>query len=351
MIVTFANPISCFFIRRYIYGFEIDYELVDLYESYLAADKYLLNHFSKAFFEYIQGRLDEESSCLIYDQLIKIGEREEIPFASVRTMIIEHSQKTLESEHFTQIDQETLISLLSLDQLSVDEINLLVAVSKWIDCEVQRQGLPVNRENRRRVFEPIKGYILFTALTPEKIANHEEIAELFTPDEIGLLFLHLLNKRNPLMIELKTLRRAGARVCCVFVTDFVSVIGDFYSNRFHLAVNRRVSILTIYSTYSNNITTAILSLKILDSNGVDLGLKPRVSFKEGKLCFSFDQPFDVEPNIFYILQFAGHGNATREDHLSQQQQLNYKESIIFYLNSTLFKNYHCIRGIEFMSLD
>ena len=141
---------------------EIDFELSELYESYLAADKYLLHHFSEPFFEYIKGRLNAESSCLIYDQLIKIGEREEIPLPQVRTAVIEGGIKAFQSEHFMQIDQETLISLLSADELAVDEIDLLVAVSKWVDCEMQRQSLPANGENRRKMFERIKGYILFS---------------------------------------------------------------------------------------------------------------------------------------------------------------------------------------------
>ena len=50
----------------------------------MAADKYLLYGFSKAFFDYIQSKLNRtepESDCLIYDQLIKLikfEEREEV---------------------------------------------------------------------------------------------------------------------------------------------------------------------------------------------------------------------------------------------------------------------------------
>ena len=126
-------------------------------------------------------------------------------------MIISNSMETLESEHFPKIEQETLISLLSLDQLNVAEVNLLLAVSNWVDCEVQRQELPVNGENRRRVFQSIKPYILFTALKPKAIADNNQIEELLTSEERGALVLHLLNKRNPSPIEQKTARRAGPR--------------------------------------------------------------------------------------------------------------------------------------------
>ena len=256
-------------------------------------------------------------------------------------MIIENSQKTLESEHFTQIDQETLISLLSLDRLSVDEIDLLVAVSKWIDCEVQRQGLPVNGENRRQVFQPIKSYILFTALTPENIANYEEIDELLTFEERGSLVLHLLNKRNPLVIELKTPRRTS--VCSVFVVDALYV-GDLdYSETTGLLVNRRVSIRKIYTTHSGS--AQHLCLQIQDSNREDLTSNIEKSVQDGRLCFSFNPPFDLEPNTNYTLQVDGGGKMRREDRLSQQLHLNYKESVSFYLAP--LDNHHCIGGLEF----
>ena len=81
------------------------------------------------FFDYIKGRLGAKSSYLIHGQLIKIGKPEETTF---------------ESENFTQIDQETSISLRSLDRLRLAEIDVLAAVPKLADCEVQSRGLLVN---------------------------------------------------------------------------------------------------------------------------------------------------------------------------------------------------------------
>ena len=322
----------------------IDYELTELYESYLAADKYLLHHFSKAFYDYIQGKLNAESGCLIYDQLIKIGQREEISLASVRTWIIEESEVTFQSNQFTQIDQETLISLLSLNQLRIDEVDLLAAVSKWVDCELQRRSLPVNRENRRRVFEPIKGYILFTALTPETFASCKEIAELLTFEERGSLALYLLAKDNPSMVELKTPRKAGSSTCSVFVVD-TRYVGQFvYSEAPRLTVNRGVSIRTVFTTYS--LRAQHLSLKILDSKGVDLGLKIESVVQDGRLCFSFNPPFVMKPNSEYTFEVIGDGKSTTEDHLSYQRQLSYKGSVVFVLNTSPYEN-HCIRGLEF----
>ena len=316
----------------------------------MAADKYLLHHFGEALFDYVKAKLNAETSCLIYDQLMKIGEREEISLADVRTMIIENSKATIESEHFTKIDQETLIGLLSLDELTVDEDELLAAVSKWVDCEVQRQGLPADSENLRKVFEPIKGYIVFTALTPEKIANCKKIAKILTWEEVGSLFLHLLNKENPWTIELKSPRNAGSSLnrYTVFVSDLFDPEARYrYLREVHLRVSRRVRILTIYSTYSEKVLGA--SLQILDSNGVDLGSKIERLAKDGKLCFSVNPPLDVQPNCSYTLKVTGDGQTTSADELSAQKNFNFKgfEFDLDYSGFIYPYKAHCIRGLEF----
>ena len=342
--VTSTNQISC--LSRYIYGFEIDFELDDLYESYLAADKYLLHHFNEAFSDYVKVNLNAENSCLIYDQLIKIGEREEISLASVRTVIIENSPEAFGSEHFTQIDRETLISLLSLDELSIAEIDLLTAVSKWVDCEVQRQDLLLNAENRRRVFEPIKGYVLFTDLTLEKIANRQEVAQLLTDEESGTLVLHLLNKNRPWKVELKTPRRSGSNFCSVFIDDARLTYLGFCSDLTRVTVNRRVSIRTIYTTYSERLQNVLF--EILDSDGLDLGLKIERFFQDGRMCFSLSPPLVLEPNTSYTLKIDDPDGLSSREFVSQQKQLNFEWSVIFDLKRR--DKYHCFRGFEFRFL-
>ena len=306
-----------------------------------------------AFFDYVKDNLNAESCWLIYDQLMKIGEREELPLASVRARIIENSQEAIQSDHFKQIDQETLISLLSLDELRIAEIDLLAAVSKWVDCELQRQGLPVNRENRRKAFEPIKGYVLFTALTRAQIANCKEIVELLTFVERGSLALYLLGKSNSLMVEQKTKRKAGTGVCSVFVEDsqlFTGVTDFDYSESTHLSATQRVSIRTIYTTYSE--VAQNVYFKLLDSEGlVDLGVKTKQFVKDGKWCFSFESPFVMEPFVWYTLKVYADGRMTAEDSLIRQGKLCYKKSVIFDFVDTMGSLYHCVRGLDFCLKD
>ena len=338
-------------VQRFIYGFAIDFKLSELYESYVAADKYLLHEFNKEFFDYIKGKLNPESSCLIYDQLMKIGDREEISLADVRTVIIENSKDAFESKHFRQIDQETLISLLSLDELSIAEFDLFVAVSKWVDCEVERQDLPVNGLNRLRMFEPIKSYILFTALTLEQIANGKELGLPLTNQEKGLLVMHRLNKVNQSPIELKTSRKASVSACSVFISESGSV--EFYSyshsRTMYLSLNRRVYIKTFSTIYSGS--AANLSFKIQNSKGVDLDLKTQISLQDGKWSFTFRPPFKAEPDCLYTLQITGDDQLARDQPVNTPTLENPKYSIIFNMGPNSehpeYSGRHFVEGITY----
>ena len=329
------NQISPLLGPRYTYGFEIDFEPSELYESYLAADKYLLHGFSQKFSRYIKKQLKVKNSCLIYDQLIKIGDPVQTSLDEVKSMIVKNRKEAFESEQFTEIDQETLISLLLLDELTIAEFDLFAAVSKWIDCEVRRQDLPMNGETRRRVFELINSYIVFTALKPDQITNCEWIAQLLTDEERGSLLLHWLNKDSPLKIELKTSRKAAASAYNVRLDESGLVE---YSRMVDLSVKWKVLVSFIHTTYSGSATN--LSLEIRNSDGVNLGLKPESSFRDGKWSFSFEPPFTVKPDCKYTLRITGDEQLKKEDLLSKEREL--KGPGHSFLRDSFHLSPHCV---------
>ena len=59
----------------------------------------------------------------------------------VRTLIVMNTKVAFESEYFTKIGQDTLIDILHLEFLIIDEIDVLIACSKWVDAKVDRQTL------------------------------------------------------------------------------------------------------------------------------------------------------------------------------------------------------------------
>ena len=69
------------------------------------------------------------------------------------------------------------------------------------------------------------------------------------------------------------------------------------------------------------------------------------SLKNGKWCFSFDPPFDLQPKLAYQLQFSADGRMAMDDQLSKQRELNYMESIIFKLIGSHALNLYSIYTI------
>ena len=303
----------------------------------MAADKNLLRGFNETFVRYIMGMLDTKNSCLIYDQLIKIGEREQVSLDCLRTTIITNSKWAFESEYFTQIDQETLISLLSLDELSINEFDLLAAVLRWVDCEVRRQGIPVTDESRRRVFEPIKGYVLFGALTSEEIADSEAVVRLLTEEEKRSLTLYL-DKNMPLKVKLMTSRKAFSGI---------------YSRTAYLSFKKRTIIASVETTYSGSADN--LSIKIRGPNGVDLDLKPerRLNNYNGMWFFHFfGSDFIAEPHCLYELVITGDEQLTKEDQMSKMSKMKFNTGEVCVEISTKpvlhgYSSPHIINGLCF----
>ena len=59
-------------------------------------------------------------------------------------LIDEHGKQTLESESFTELQSETVKTIISRDTLDVpSEVNVWNACVKWADAECKRQGKQV----------------------------------------------------------------------------------------------------------------------------------------------------------------------------------------------------------------
>lgn len=333
--------------KRYIYGSPIDFVLSEIYPTYKAADRYLLHHFQEPFFASIKSKLDAKNSCLIYDQLMKIQSENQL-MDHVRKFIVSNSKAAFNSEYFTQIDQQTLISLLSLDMLSISEINLLTAVANWVDCEVQRRGLPDTLANIRTVFEPIKGYIIFTDLKSEEIANCSEIARLLTEEEMSALVLHLSgNKKVPWTVERKTARTVGSHVCKAKPARFSSTnLEGPFSNQTYLMSTRSVRIKTIYSGYSSAAVNP--RIELVNTNDGSTISSFDSSLKDRKWQFTLNPPLLVEPNIKYKARATAAGSMCREDQVNDCPNLDHNQTTIFRLSfKEIYLPVSFIRAIDY----
>ena len=97
------------------------------------------------------------------------------PLNRVRDMVMSNSRAVFKNEHFIRIDLQTLTDLLKLHQLSIAEIEVLAAVSKWVNWRIEQAGMPTTPGNKRAAFAPIKRLIRFTDMLPDEVGLQREV--------------------------------------------------------------------------------------------------------------------------------------------------------------------------------
>ena len=64
-------------------------------------------------------------------------------------MIDKQTPEALSAEGFTDIDVDTLSTVLDRDSLRIREAKLFTHVIRWSEAECLRQGIPVTPDNKR----------------------------------------------------------------------------------------------------------------------------------------------------------------------------------------------------------
>ena len=333
-----------FFPNRYLYGHKIgdDFNLSEISETYTVADKYLVVGLNDVLFNHIKESLDIFNCCLIYDQLIKI-QKDDLPILKhVKSFIKYNTKKVVEHEFFTKIDENTLLDLLMMDELSVSEIELLNSCARWVKEELLREGLISNAQNKREIFKPIKNYIKFSVLSLEQMKVFGEIYDLLPAEETVSFLAHLLNGR-PLSIECKTKRKTINlyRIDSNLFNDKIS-LSQFVTS---ISANQ-TCFIQMFST-SLHKSIAFLELSI-EKNGKELKLNFEKKLIDDYWCFNFEDGFEMNSDVNYRLIFTFNQAyfGTEPNKLSSYTRL-VQEKPKFFFNLTSSNNYNCIEKIDF----
>ena len=75
------------------------------------------------------------------------------------------------AEGFTDIDIDTLTSVLDRDSLRIKESKLFGAVLRWADAECLRQNTPVSADNKRAVLGKVLAKVRFPLMSDEEFAQ------------------------------------------------------------------------------------------------------------------------------------------------------------------------------------
>lgn len=199
------------FTHRYIYTNVLkDLELSELFETFMAGDKYLVYKMSDTMFSFIKNVLNLSNCFIIYNQLMKFPTGYAcVPLDEVKTIIRYNSASAFMDKHFVNISQETLVDLLSMDVLNIEEIDVLRSCEKWVAEEIKQLNLEPNATNKQMVFKPIKNLIKFSKIPFDQLRNFNPIKDLLSSEELSSLFLDVSKFTVECNTARKTLRRAS----------------------------------------------------------------------------------------------------------------------------------------------
>ena len=313
----------------------------------MAADKYLVDYLGDNLIERIKNELNESNCCLIYDQLVKLP-KEEKALNRVRNLIEINSEAAFNNEFFTQITLDTLIDILEMKCLLIDEIDVLVACSKWVDAKVKRQKLDATIKNKQKIFAPLKSLIKFKEIKFDEIIQiGTNLRNLLCDKDITSLFLHLVDETLQLEIECKTLRtKPKIYSVSISVEGISGNIGNFCKFELDLTVNQSVVWTSIQTSFRD--INRKLELNVYENKNEMLNLKHENILINDEWCFKFKNGLRLDVLNEYKLSFISNQSGNFEDFCKNFKfKLEEDDKIFEFELSSKGHSFHCIKKIEF----
>lgn len=334
----------------------------------MAGDKYQVYNMSHSIFAFIKNILSTSNCCIIYDQLIKFPTEYIGPLDQVKKLIRCNSESAFKNKYFVNISQETLVDLLSMDGLTMEEIGVLHACAKWVDEEIKRLNLKLNRTNKQMVFKPIKNFIRFSEITLDELRNFDQIKDLLSSDELSSLFLHHLNISKFALVCNTTRKRLELRsaYCNKQNKNTLHSIQQYrdaqhYNTQMNFSelsfvfkASKHINIINIGTFLPTKIQG--LELSIYD---VARGLKLELNYEtlhsssDNLLSIHLIDSVPILSAKDYRFVFKFQSNTIVNSQLSRDTKLiseGKDEPLVCNVTSQANNGYHCLKGIDFYLL-
>ena len=318
----------------------------------MSANKYLAHEMIDDLTKCINRSLNKLNCFVIYRELFRIPIENVTALNQVRKWIQINIKTAMNSKSFSGIEsQETLLNLLSFENLNSKEIDILEACSRWVDEEIVYRELVANSENKRKIFDPIKKHIRFADITLEELKQFDKIQDLLSLDEIGSLFLSTIDKSQKMIIDCQTPRVkpvlhhvTGPDYSTTDISDG-KVFSEFIVS---LNVDRHLLVEDIYLSLINSIKESQLSIY---ENKVELSLKSTLlKTSSGEWYFRFKDTFCMKPanDYKFIFKFTKITFLRGFEMLNRNTVLELKDGDQSIVNFKLnFERCHCIKKIHF----
>ena len=171
---------------RYLYSDEVNLTGSNVMQVLYLAKKYLVPSLADKCTEYLRKHLEASNVFSILPQAQKFEDKD--LEERCWNVIESHTGEAVTSDDFVTLERSVVESVVKRERLNVKEVDLFKAVDRWATKEVERQGLTLDGEVKRRVLgEEIVNAIGFPAMSPMEFASVVVDCDILTKRELGAM--------------------------------------------------------------------------------------------------------------------------------------------------------------------
>ncbi|XP_043221301.1 BTB/POZ domain-containing protein 6-like [Amphibalanus amphitrite] len=300
-----VEPVAFLVMLRYLYTDEFFPEADTVLATLYAAKKYIVPFLARACVSYLETSLTAGNACLLLSQS-RLFEEPEL-MQRCWEIIDAQAEVALRSEGFTEVDHNTLKSVLARETLNCKEVVVFEAALSWAREECQRRGVDhPTPEKMREALGDVLYLIRIPAMSLEEYADTAAQSGILTLQETTDIFLHYTAKQKP-AIELSAVPRTGlkAQVCHRFQSSAYRGNQWRYRGRcdsIQFCVDKRIFIVG-FGLYGSSNGAADYRVRMeLKRLGRVLAENTAHFFSDGSsntFHVHFRHPIQVEPDTYY----------------------------------------------------
>ena len=180
---------------RYMYSDEVNLSGSNVMGVLYLAKKYMVPSLADKCAQYLQDSLDPSNVFDILPQAQKYEEENLVD--QCWKEIDKQTIEAVKSDGFATIERSLLESVVERDTLNIQEIELFKAVNLWATKRCEKQGLPTDGTEKRRILgERIVKGIRFPVMTQHEFADVVLDCKILTQDECFTIVKYLNSIRN-----------------------------------------------------------------------------------------------------------------------------------------------------------
>lgn len=191
ILVTDADPDAFVELLRFIYTDKVFLTLDNALGVLYLANKYLVPVIGDKCIDFVKKNLNPDNVLTVLSHALFLNEK--VLEDECWNVVDLHTSKVLESEHFAELDLDTLVCLVQRSSLTIREVSVFHAVKRWANVECSRKNLDQTPENLRNIASKALKYIRFPVMSPVEFADEVARTGLLSYEEVTSIFLFFIS--------------------------------------------------------------------------------------------------------------------------------------------------------------